>query len=426
MSSIKIKRQPRLWIMLGFLALFFLAEVIAGLIAHSLALLADAFHMLSDMIAIGIGIYAIRIAKKHPSETKTINTYGWQRAEVLGAFANAIFLLALCLAIFLQAIERFISPQTIENPILVLVVGGAGLFINIFGMWLFHDYQLGGHTHGSSKKDKKQVVKHLSLRKSLTSLPIIELPPQLNIKDATVSHHKISQKCVPTCTENCKLPGHKEMEPIIEEEEVIEVEHQHYNMKGIFIHILGDALGSIGVILTALIIYFGKFQARFYFDPIVSIFIAIIIGFTSFPLVKSTGFILLQAVPEAIDLEKMLNDMIKLPGVLDVHELHVWQLSDTKLIASVHIAFDENQNYMDLATNIKKTFHLYGIHSSTIQPEFIYSGDKVNNTVCLLQCHNESCNQKTCCVKLEESSIYESQSAVTESSSSEKKDLYIP
>jgi len=213
-------------------------------------------------------------------------------------------------------------------------------------------------------------------------------------------------------------------------------EHGHdLNMRGVFLHVLGDALGNIGVIVTALFIWKTDFWWRFYFDPVVSLLITGIIFSTALPLVKSASQILLQAVPKGISLGQVKEDIVSIKGVVSVHELHVWQLSDVKLIASLHIqvAFDPEEEaggadggqYMTLAREVRKCLHAYGIHSSTIQPEYVKpdgagarpadvvrdgedggdanvdSGtssdtDESSETECLLECGDE-CGRSKCC-----------------------------
>lgn len=152
--------------------------------------------------------------------------------------------------------------------------------------------------------------------------------------------------------------------------------HGDLNMRGVFLHVMGDALGNIGVIVSALLIWLTKFEGRFYFDPAVSLVITVIILLSAIPLCKAASRILLQAVPAGISVDDIRDDIQELPGVVSCHHLHVWQLSDTKLVASLHIqvAFDfEGQGsarYMKLALAIRECLHEYGIHSSTIQPEF--------------------------------------------------------
>src|SRR5271154_3293971 len=103
--------------------------------------------MLNDVLSLCVGLWAVRIANK---ESSKMYTYGWQRAETLGALINGVFLVALCLSIFLQAIERFVEPQEVSNPKLVLIVGCLGLGSNILGLFLFHDHDH-GHSHGGDK-----------------------------------------------------------------------------------------------------------------------------------------------------------------------------------------------------------------------------------------------------------------------------------
>jgi Co/Zn/Cd efflux system component len=139
----------RLLSMLSLTFGFFLVELIVGNITNSVALVADAFHMLSDVISLVIAIAAVRISKRRSD----INTYGWVRAEVVGANINTVFLLALCLTIVFDAIKRFIQPELIQKVDLLLIVGSIGLGINIIGLFLFqgfHGHSHGGGSHGHS------------------------------------------------------------------------------------------------------------------------------------------------------------------------------------------------------------------------------------------------------------------------------------
>lgn len=157
--------------------------------------------------------------------------------------------------------------------------------------------------------------------------------------------------------------------------------HGNLNMRGVFLHVLGDALGNIGVIATALFIMYSTSKYKFYADPIISLVITCIIFSSALPLCRSASKILLQAVPGNIDLEEVKEDLSTIPGVEDVHELHIWQLSDVKMVASVHVrvAFDTDRDqtarvtekYMNVDRAIRTCLHAYGIHSSTIQQEFV-------------------------------------------------------
>lgn len=152
--------------------------------------------------------------------------------------------------------------------------------------------------------------------------------------------------------------------------------HGDLNMRGVFLHVMGDALGNVGVIGSALIIWLTPWSWKYYVDPGISLVITVIILGSAIPLCKAASRILLQAVPPGINVDHIQADIQHLPGVISCHHLHVWQLSDTKKVASLHIQIEfdfkgeGSARYMQLARAIRRCLHDYGIHSSTIQPEF--------------------------------------------------------
>lgn len=162
--------------------------------------------------------------------------------------------------------------------------------------------------------------------------------------------------------------------------------HGHdLNMRGVFLHVMGDALGNIGVIVSALIIWLTDYNWRFYVDPGISLVITVIILASAIPLCKAASRILLQAVPPGMSIDHIKEDIEGLPGIIGSHHLHVWQLSDTKIVASIHIQVDTeikgegSERYMKLARQVRRCLHAYGIHSSTIQPEFTPESDAEEN-----------------------------------------------
>lgn len=123
-------------------------EIIVGYSVGSLALVADSFHMLNDVMSLIVALYALKLAEDTTRSNKY--SYGWQRAEILGALINGVFLLALCFSIFLEAIERMFGSPEVGSPRLVVVVGTLGLLSNIVGLFLFQEHGYGGHSHGGS------------------------------------------------------------------------------------------------------------------------------------------------------------------------------------------------------------------------------------------------------------------------------------
>lgn len=205
--------------------------------------------------------------------------------------------------------------------------------------------------------------------------------------------------------------------------------HGDLNMRGVFLHVLGDALGNIGVIVSAAIIWLSSYSWKYYVDPGISLVITVIILCSAVPLCKAASRILLQAVPVGMSIDHIQEDINSIRGVVSSHHLHVWQLSDTKLVASIHIQVgseikDEgSDSYMEIAKEIRRCLHAYGIHSSTIQPEFTPDSDSesqnnpnssshggentripsrassfLDDNACLLDCGDE-CPRGQCCPK---------------------------
>jgi zinc transporter 1 len=146
-------------------------------------------------------------------------------------------------------------------------------------------------------------------------------------------------------------------------------------MLGVLVHVMGDALNNIGVIIAALIIWLTKSTGRFYADPAVSLWIAIMILASSVPLTKRSGAILLQSAPPGVNLDHVRKDLESIPGVKGVHELHVWRLDQKKTVASAHVVVSEESlgKFMEKAQVFSECLHAYGIHSATLQPELVVS-----------------------------------------------------
>jgi zinc transporter 1 len=199
--------------------------------------------------------------------------------------------------------------------------------------------------------------------------------------------------------------------------------HADMGMNAMILHVIGDALGNVGVIVSALIIWLTTWSGRFYADPAVSLFITIIILKSTVPLTSATAKILLQATPDHIDVNDIKEDIQDIPGVISCHHVHIWQLSDTQIVASMHIqvAFPiseaSGEKYMELAKAARKCLHAYGIHSATIQPEFCLDKDHDHterpalgldgivgqprcrmDDDCLLECVDD-CEGRGCCTK---------------------------
>ena len=181
------------------------------------------------------------------------------------------------------------------------------------------------------------------------------------------------------------------------------------NMHGVFLHVLADALGSVVVIISALIIKFvphnpeDKKHWTVYIDPILSMIIIIIITISTIPLFRDTSFILLQTIPKHLEVRRIKADLLQaVPDISSIHELHIWRLTDEKIIASAHLQRKTLSNYMLVAEKVKTFFHSIGIHSVTMQYECDEEDEQQASLLpsdCLLRCENDACETQTCCTR---------------------------
>lgn len=300
--------------------------------------MADAFHYLNDLIGFIVALVAVHMTERKDSPQDL--SFGWARAQLLGAFFNGAFLLALGLSIGLQSIERFIDLKHVENPKIVLIVGCVGLTLNLISAVFLHEHDHGhGHDHGGH------------------------------------SHHSHTAEEADTHTEPKHASSHPHHASHMHVNADIKPQGMDLGILGVLIHVLGDALNNVGVIISALIIWLTKSSARFYADPAVSLWIALMILFSAIPLTKRSGNILLQSAPPGVKLDDVKHDLESIPGVKGVHELHVWRLDQKKAIASAHVVVSEEHlgAFMEKAQTFSECLHAYGIHSATLQPELAAS-----------------------------------------------------
>eukprot|EP00457_Paulinella_chromatophora_P002194 gb/GEZN01002198.1/.p1 GENE.gb/GEZN01002198.1/~~gb/GEZN01002198.1/.p1 ORF type:complete len:769 (-),score=107.45 gb/GEZN01002198.1/:264-2570(-) len=175
---------------------------------------------------------------------------------------------------------------------------------------------------------------------------------------------------------------------------------QNLNIHAVYLHIMGDALGSVAVIISALVMRYASSPHRFLVDPLCTLLITAIIWMGSLPLVKQTSAILLQKVPESIQLETLQEEILLIPGVHEIHELHVWLLTKRIIVCSVHVTMENSQDFSRICEGIKKLMHAHGIHTSTIQPEFVELSDhhlKEKDHCNEILCEEEICHTNYCC-----------------------------
>ncbi|CAB4252657.1 similar to Saccharomyces cerevisiae YOR316C COT1 Vacuolar transporter that mediates zinc transport into the vacuole [Maudiozyma barnettii] len=380
-------KEIRIMSLLVLDSIFFILELTIGYMSHSLALIADSFHMLNDIISLLVALWAVKVAKERDPDSKY--TYGWKRAEILGALINAVFLIALCFSILIESIQRLIQPQVVENPKLVMSVGFAGLVSNILGLFLFHEHD---HDHGVHDEEAGNGIgsshQHMITNTSRdaeesddhTHSHSVESTPNDVLTNTTVDILRSGNDDVNESNNNEDTPLVKKTTLIKRKKKSAKKPKKStksLNMRGVFLHVMGDALGNIGVISAAWFIWKTDYSWRYYSDPLVSLFITLIIFSSALPLSRKASKILLQATPSSISADEIRDEILEIPGILAVHDFHIWNLTEATTIASIHVKLDISpEEFVSTAKLIRHIFHNHGVHSATVQPEF--SSDQVS------------------------------------------------
>jgi cobalt-zinc-cadmium efflux system protein len=260
-----------------------IVEVIGGLLSGSLALLSDALHNLSDTTSLGVSWATLRISKR-PADPR--RTFGYRRAQIIGAFVNLITLVVIALFLVSEAIERYLNPEPIDG-LIMLSVALVGLLANLLTAVLLY-------------------------RQSRHSL----------------------------------------------------------NIRSAFIHIVSDAVSSVGVVVGGLLIILYE---MYWVDTLLTVLISAYILVQSFHLLRQTTRILMQSVPEGLDLERIYAAMRRVTGVQDVHHVHIWQLDENHSNLEAHVVVDPDTMHEmprikgEIKERLREDFDIF---HSTLEFEF--------------------------------------------------------
>lgn len=266
------------WVLI-ITALFMVAEIVGGLLSGSLALLADSGHMFTDAAAIGLSLFAMRIAQRPPN---TKRTFGYVRLEILAALVNGATLLAIAGLIVFEAWQRLRDPVVIDGTIM-LSVAALGLAVNVAGAFLLHSHA-----------------------------------------------------------------------------------HDNLNVRGAYLHVLGDLLGSVGAIAAGIIVLTTGWTPA---DPIISVVIALLILFSAWKLVREATDVLLESVPSHVDMDGVLAALASIDGLDDVHDVHVWTLTSGFVAISAHGVIDDPIKHSRVLTEVRELMASHGIDHVTFQIE---------------------------------------------------------
>lgn len=314
--------------------IFMIIEIIGGYLANSIAIMSDAAHLLSDLLGFLISIISIYISRK---VAKNNMSYGYHRAEIIGALVSIVLIWALTLWLLYEATLRIITPPLVDGFIMIIVSIIGFSFNVIMGIVLAKSGV--AHSHGLKKCDHDHGHEHEH--------------------DHEHEHNSDEEIRLHTEDEN-------------------ENKNSNVNLRASFIHILGDALQNIGVFIAGIIIYFlPRYSIA---DPICTYIFSIIVGITTINILKDCIFVLMEGSPVDIDIEELESDLREIKGVKEIHDLHVWSLSIGKTSLSCHICCDNPQKTLKKAK--KMIQKKYKIDHITIQVE-------ENNNMNQLSCKND-------------------------------------
>lgn len=267
---------------LAITAAMMLVEVAGGFLSRSLALLADAGHMLIDVAALGLGLFAFWLSARPRTSERT---FGWRRFEIFAAFLNGVALWVISGFIGYEAFLRLKSPQPVKSG-LMLIVAALGLVANItVGMILFRSRE------------------------------------------------------------------------------------RNLNIRGAFLHVVADALGSVGVLAAALLI---KLTGSYLWDPLVSAAVCMLILWGSGRLIRESFHVFMEGTPRHLDVTAIEKTLAAVPGVVEIHDLHVWTITSGFVSLSAHLKISTGQNVQEVIRNAHVLVSSrFDVLHTTFQPEIV-------------------------------------------------------
>lgn len=279
--KVTLSNESRVFWVMTLTGGFMFVEALGGVLSGSLALLADAGHMLTDTAALSLSWFAFRIARK-PADPK--RSFGYHRFQILAAFANGLTLFAIAAWIFIEALERLNNPVEVLGLPMV-AIAAVGLFINILGFWIL------------SRGEKENL-----------------------------------------------------------------------NIKGAALHVMGDLLGSVAAIVAAVVIILTDWTP---IDPILSVFVAVLILRSAWAIIKQSSHILLEGTPEGMDSARIGVALGEISGIKDIHHVHAWSLTNEKPVVTLHAVLEDTANQNDILTKMNDILkRRFGIEHATIQIEY--------------------------------------------------------
>lgn len=328
----KVARK-RLYLVSVICLIFMIGEILGGYFAGSLAVMTDAAHLLVDLTSFIISLLSLWLSSR-PATHKL--SYGWHRAEILGALLSVFTIWLVTGVLVYLAVERLISDDyTIEGDIM-LITSGCAVVANIIMAAALnqsgHGHSHGGlsfHGHGHSHKkgrDKNQISNSTHSNDDCT-----------DVEQNHGDHGRRAQQA-------------------------------NASVRAAFVHVLGDLLQSISVLVSAIIIFF-KPEYKMA-DPICTFVFSILVLCTTFTILRDILLVLMEGTPSGVKYGEVRDGLLAVKGVTAVHNLHIWALTVNQAMLSAHVAIDESVDAQTVLREMTQAcFASYKFHSVTIQME---------------------------------------------------------
>uniref|UniRef100_T1J125 Cation efflux protein transmembrane domain-containing protein n=1 Tax=Strigamia maritima TaxID=126957 RepID=T1J125_STRMM len=344
-DTMNISRYVKLWLMVIFTSIYFLAQIAVSHVTHSLTLLVSSYQMLYNILSLLGYVVSIKMSR----ETTLRNTFGWARIEVLSLLCSILFLAALCFGAVVESFQTMVHmdhQDAMHHPIVVLAIGLFGIMLNLLCFVL-----LGGYTRAQG------CFLHVQGDEVEVNVVLTDDARQKTSENHTIEEFYLSD-------------------------------------------FLRDVSVCVVVVICSCVVYFFEGDVALLADPLLSLLaVALLLG-SNFRFVKQSSLILLQTVPDNMDVDSLKKRFItKFPAIKNMHDVHVWRLTRDKIIATAHIVCDAPDDFRKMTVNIDEFFRKEGISLVTIQPEFIHFLNGAEQTSCILGCRNSKskCHAQQCC-----------------------------
>lgn len=313
--------------------IFMVGEVVGGVLSNSLAIATDAAHLLTDFASFMISLFAIWLSSR-PATRKM--SFGWYRAEVIGALFSVLMIWLVTGLLVYLAIERLRTKEFEIDSQVMVITASAGLLVNIImavalnvdghshshGHFHGHGHHHHHHSHNHEEECEREHIDTIAA----------SIPPLSNGNNSNSGKKNNGNFVDGTLTANKKATTNRQMQGRGK---------SNINVRAAFVHVVGDFLQSLGVLIAALIIHFEPTYSIV--DPICTFIFSIIVLITTINIIRDAVNVLMEGIPDGINFIEVRETLQELPGVIRVHNLRIWSLSLDKIAISTHLVIDDSR-----------------------------------------------------------------------------------